>query len=512
MLNVVRKGVSWLNDKLNNPLEETAYNLEWLEYELHDWLSSRKRKEAIKGDEYYKDIQDIAHYKRMAIGEGGEPVEVENLPNKRTLDNQYKRLVNQKVNHLVGKPFAIDTQNKAYSDVLKQYFKKRFFKLLKSVAKDANNGGISYIYPYYDGNGDLKLKQFKSYEVKVFWKDDDHTEIDFFWRYYRKPVRFSNGHVEDVEHLEVYTIQGVRYFIYKGGKLLYDKAKGETIHNYLTYSKMVGNDVIEEQAFQFDKIPLIPFKLNDIEHPLLNRVKSLQDGINTITTVFTNNMLEDSRNTILIIMNYEGENLGEFRQNLSTYGAIKVRNTNELKGGVDTLQIEVNAENYKAILEIFKKSIIENGGGADVKNLNSGTPNQMNIQSAYYDLELDTNDTETEFQDSLEQLKWFFDFDINLKGKGNFFEEELDFIFNRDMPQDETSIIDNLMKLKGTISDEDIIRQLPFGDADKLIENMKKQKEEEKAELDDYQSSYLQTVPKTPQNEPQGAFNGEGDK
>lgn len=491
MLNAIRKGVSWLDAKLNNPLEETANNLKWLELELEAWLNSKEREDQIKADMYYRDIQDIAKYKRMAIGEGGELEEVKNLPNHKVIDNQYKRLVNQKVNHLVGKPFAIDTEE-AYSKVLSKYFKKRFFKLLKSVAKDANNGGISYLYPYYDDNGVFKFKQFKSYEIKVFWRDDEHTEIDFFWRYYKKPVRFSNGHVEDIEHLEVYTIEGVRYFIYKGGRLLYDQAKGERIYNYLTFVKSVGGEVVEEQSFQFERIPLIPFKLNDIEHPLLKRVKSLQDGINTITTVFTNNMLEDSRNTILIIMNYDGENLGDFRHNLSTYGAIKVRNTNEEKGGVDTLQIEVNAENYKAILDIFKRAIIENGGGADVKNLNSGTPNQMNIQSAYYDLELDTNDTETEFQDSLEQLKWFIDFDINQNGQGDFFDVDVDFIFNRDMPQDETSIIDNLVKLKGIISDEDIIKQLPFGDSQKLIDNMKKQKEEQRYEvLKEYANAFV---------------------
>lgn len=502
MLNAIRKGVSWLDAKLNNPLEETANNLKWLELELEAWLDSKEREDQIKADRYYRDIQDIAKYKRMAIGEGGELEEVKNMPNKRTLDNQYKRLVNQKVNHLVGKPFAIDTEE-AYSKVLSKYFKKRFFKLLKSVAKDANNGGISYLYPYYDDNGVFKFKQFKSYEIKVFWRDDEHTEIDFFWRYYKKPVRFSNGHVEDIEHLEVYTIEGVRYFIYKGGRLLYDQAKGERIYNYLTFVKSVGGEVVEEQSFQFVRIPLIPFKLNDIEHPLLKRVKSLQDGINTITTVFTNNMLEDSRNTILIIMNYDGENLGDFRHNLSTYGAIKVRNTNEEKGGVDTLQIEVNAENYKAILDIFKRAIIENGGGADVKNLNSGTPNQMNIQSAYYDLELDTNDTETEFQDSLEQLKWFIDFDINQNGQGDFFDVDVDFIFNRDMPQDETSIIDNLVKLKGIISDEDIIKQLPFGDSQKLIDNMKKQKEEQRYEvLKEYANAFV--------NNPR--INNEGDE
>lgn len=502
MLNAIRKGVSWLDAKLNKPLEETAHNLRWLELELEAWLNSKERRDQIKADEYYRDIQDILKYKRTAIGEGGELEEVTNLPNKKITDNQYKRLVNQKVNHLVGKPFTVNSDDEQYVGMLNKYFNKKFMKTLKRIGKDANNGGISYLYPYYDNN-ELKFKRFKSYEVKVFWKDDEHDEIDFFWRYYTKQVRFSNGSVEVIRHLEVYTMEGVRYYIYKGGVLLYDKKKGETTYSYITYTSSIDNEVVEEQYLSFERIPLIPFKVSDTEEPLLKRVKSLQDGINTITTVFMNNMLEDSRNTILIIMNYDGENLGEFRRNLSAYGAIKVRNTNEEKGGVDTLHIEVNAENYKAILGVFKNAIIENGGGVDVKELRaSGTPNQMNIQSMYYDIELDTNDTETEFQDAMEQLKWFIDFDINYQGKGNYFDKEVEFIFNRDMLQDETSIIDNLVKLKGTISDEDIIRQLPFGNADKLIENMKKQKEEQKQEMmNDYANAFGNNPP-TNENDP----------
>lgn len=54
-------------------------------------------------------------------------------------------------------------------------------------------------------------------------------------------------------------------------------------------------------------------------------LKSLQDGINTITSNFLNQLEEDTRNTILVLVNYEGENLGEFRRNLAAYGAVKVR-------------------------------------------------------------------------------------------------------------------------------------------------------------------------------------------
>lgn len=157
MLNAIRKGVSWLDAKLNNPLEETANNLKWLELELEAWLNSKERADQIKADMYYRDIQDIAKYKRMAIGEGGELEEVKNLPNHKVIDNQYKRLVNQKVNHLVGKPFTVNTNNKTYVDMLNKYFNKKFMKTLKSVGKDANNGGVSYLYPYYDNN-ELKFK------------------------------------------------------------------------------------------------------------------------------------------------------------------------------------------------------------------------------------------------------------------------------------------------------------------------------------------------------------------
>lgn len=506
LLNVIRKGVSKLNDMLNKPLSQSADNLKWLELEINDWLSSKERKDQLDGERYYKGDQDILKHKRMVIGENGDLVEVTNLPNKKIIDNQYKRLVKQKVNYIVGKPFTVDTENEAYKKKIETYFNKKFMKILKMVTTDANNGGISYLYPYYENN-ELKFKRLKSHEIKVYWKDMDHTEIDFFIHWYEDTVRLPNGHKEMIEHVEVYTTDGVKYYIRKGNTLLYDDKKKQSA--YIVQKELDADDqVLSESALNFEHIPLIPFKISDVEQTLLKRVKSLQDGINTIVSTFTNNMLEDSRNTILILVNYDGQKLGEFRQNLAEYGAVKVKGDGDLRA----LQVEVNAANYQAILEIFKKAIIENGGGVDVKELNSGTPNQMNIQTAYNDIELDTNDTETEFQSAFEELMWFINFDLNYRGEGNFFDECVDIIFNRDMLQDETSIIDNIMKLRGLISDEDCIKQLPFGDATKLIENMKKQKAEEKAELDEYSNTFNNNPIQKAQNKPQIGANIQGDK
>ena len=66
---------------------------------------------------------------------------------------------------------------------------------------------------------------------------------------------------------------------------------------------------------------------------------------------------------------------------------------------------QVNPENYRLILSILSKELIKNASGYDVDELKSGTtPNQMTIKSIYNDIDLDSNEIETEFQASFEEV------------------------------------------------------------------------------------------------------------
>lgn len=239
--------------------------------------------------------------------------------------------------------------------------------------------------------------------------------------------------------------------------------------------------------FNWQRVPLIPLKANEQETPLIKRVKSLQDGINVMLSDFENNMQEDARNTILVLKNYDGTNLGEFRKNLATYGAVKVRYDGDTKGGVETLEITVNADNYKIIVEIFKKALIENAMGYDAKDDRlSGNPNQMNIQSMYSDIDTDANDTESEAQATMDDILWFVNCHLANSGQGDFEgqENDIDVIFNRDMLMNESEIIDNCTKSQGLISDETIIANHPWVDDPQAeMERLKKQKEEAQKEM-----------------------------
>lgn len=152
--------------------------LQFFAAEIDEWKRSRKRKEQITGDAYYEGFHDILTRKRTIIGENGQLQVVTNLPNNRLIDNQYALMVDQKTNYLVGKPFTLNCQDKGYTDALGKVFNKRFYRLLKYVCEDALNGGLGWLYPYYNEAGELSFKHFPAYDILPFWADDDHTILD----------------------------------------------------------------------------------------------------------------------------------------------------------------------------------------------------------------------------------------------------------------------------------------------------------------------------------------------
>lgn len=449
-------------------------DLDFLEKEIARWKSSPKRIMQIKGFLYYDNEHDILRRKRTMIGDDGSLQVVENLPNNRVVDNQYAKMVNQKSNYLFGKPFTINGQNERYVELLKKVFNKSFMRTIKNSGKAAYNGGMCWLYPYYDNAGHFDFRLFPSYEILPFWKDSEHTLLDFAIRLY-PTIAYKWSTPVIVEKVEIYDLSGVHKFILNNGKLIPDGENGEAECCHVNMVDADGNI----NGINWSRVPLIPLKANESETPLLKKVKSLQDGINVMLSDFENNMQEDARNTILVLKNYDGTNLGEFRKNLATYGAVKVRYDGETKGGVETLEITVNADNYKTIVEIFKKALIENAMGYDAKDDRlSGNPNQMNILSMYSDIDIDANDTETEYQAAFEEILWFVNAHLANAGYGNFENEQVEIKFNRDILMNESEYITNCQNSVGIISDETIISKHPWvNDPKQEMERIEKQKE-----------------------------------
>ena len=459
----------------NNTMTEEQFYFQ----EIMRFLDSSKRKMMVDAERYFDGKQDILKRERQSIGKDGKLETIANVPNNRIVDNQFQRMVSQKTDYLFSQPLSIQAETPEYQEALADYFDRRFQLKLQKVGREAMLGGICYIYVYYDEDGQLDFDVFNPYEIIPYWTDSMHTKMNTAVRVFDVETYVGES-PEMVTKAEIFTKDGIRRFDVGETALIPDMDL--PISAYIVETDEDSN---EKTEYAWERFPIIEFKYNDREIPLLAMVKSLQDAINTITSDFQNSMEEDVHNSVIVLKNYGGQDLGEFRHNLAAYGAVKVSTVDGVEGGVETLSIDVNASNYQAILQILKRALIENAHGYDAKDDRmSGTPNEMNIRSMYSDLDLDANGMELQFQASFDKLLWFINQDLINKGKGDFTGQKVEFRFNRNILMNDSEQINNVKNSVGIISTETALMHHPYVSDPK--EEMERLEEEKQHNLDTF--------------------------
>lgn len=430
-----------------------SLDLQVLGWELGRWLESEERQWMLTGEAYFRGRQDILQQSRMAIGRGGQPEAVHNLPDRRLVNNQYAKLVIQKTNYMLGQPISWEADDPRFARALTSIFDREFMRLLKQMGKDCYNQGIVWVYPYLDGAGRLCFGRLEGREVLPFWADRERRQLEGALRF-GCTGQWQQGRLIPQYWAELYDLAGVQRFRWQpeSGRLIPEGGR-------LAYLRHEG------AGYNWQRVPLVPFRLNEREQPLICRAKGLQDGLNKMLSHFENILEEDAHNTVLVIKNYDGTDLAEFRHNLAAYGAVKVRTLDGAEGGIDTLSIKVDGENYQRILELLHRAIIENCMGFDVQLDKAGSwngANELSIKSMYSDICLDANDLETEWQAAFGELLWFVRCYLANCGYGDFFDCGWRLIFNRDMMVDESEAIDNCVKSLGLLSKRSVVAQHPW--------------------------------------------------
>lgn len=432
---------------------------------LNDYRSSKDYEEIVTSYEYYNNKQEILYKKRLGIGEvKGTREVIENLPNNKIMRNQYAVLVDQKRNYLLTRPIGVSSENKSYQQKLQQeLFDFKFHKLIKSVGKDSLLANMGYIYPYIDKEGNFKLMKFDPLEIIPIWEDKLHTWLQGFIRFY-KTVDYEDHETAIVEYYHMWGIDR------------YEEVNGELVLREQEPYFMIGDEI-----GNWGRIPLIYFRMDEQEQPLLNRVKALQDAINSILSRFMDTMDEDSRNTILVLKNIGGHNeqdLKRIRREINRSGIIAF-SSNPQTGNADvsTLSVDIDITNYETVLEILIRSLIEVGRGVDTNSeLFQKAVNQMTIQSLYTNIDLDANEMETEYKVSLDILLYFYNY---YKG---YDHQDVKFTFDRNILINETATIENAQRSIGVISNRTIMRNHPW--VEDIAEEEKQVAKEMKEESD----------------------------
>ena len=208
-----------INDLVNIAARTRLDDVKFLELEVQKFLTSPNRRWAMDGDLYYGYEQDILNKRRMVISNDGIMREDKHLPNNRFIDNQYGDMVDQKVNYMLAKPLTFNTENKQYAEALKKVFNKSFHRMLKNCGKDSYNGAVGWVYPYYNEQGELKFKKFRPWEILPYWKDDEHTELDFAVRVYEMET-YEGDKEKIITFVDVYDTNGIHKFVYQDNELI----------------------------------------------------------------------------------------------------------------------------------------------------------------------------------------------------------------------------------------------------------------------------------------------------
>ena len=451
--NLIRNNINVMS------IEEILYN------EIKEFQASDKRDWMVIGDRYYRCENDIYNRRIARKTDDGE-IEDKSKANNRLAHGFVKNLVDEKIGYLLTKDYALKCDNEQYIQKVKEALGEYFQYALTRLGYEASNKGIAWLQVYINEQGKFGTMIIPAEQCIPLWKDNTHTELDGMIRMYVQTV-YEGKEKKKITRVEYYTPQEIYYYVIDGDHLIPDIEQHEG-GPILHYKK-------GEEGRSWGKVPFVAWKNNHLEYPDVRFIKSLVDSYDKSRSEI-DNFIEETKNLIYVLKGYGGENLAEFMRDLNYYRAIKIDDPEH--GGVDTLTPKIDIAAAKEHFEQLKRDINEFGQGVP-KDLDKfgNSPSGISLKFLYAGLDLKCNHLEVEFRQAFNQLLYFVNVYLAENGQGNYENEHVELIFNRDVQINESETIINIQNSKGIISDKTLIANHPWiNDVEQELEQIEKER------------------------------------
>lgn len=443
-------------DAIKRLKDSIATDKTLLAQEVSEFLTSKKRREMIEGELYYRNRQPDVKKTRTADWQS----------NTKLKHDFTKLLVNQKVEYLLKDEPTVAAETDAATKVYETVYDEGLWRRIKNTVTEALNKSVAYIHPYVDEKGDLAFKSLPAEEVLPFYLDQERMEIGSFAHIYNV-IEYQGSTKREITLVDFYTDTEVKYYRFDNSTLIEDIGRGLQVEGYFDADGI-------PYAWGDGLVPLVHFRYNPEEMRLLDSVKSLIDAYNLIDSTGVD-ILADIPNFIYVLKNYDGQNLDEFLKHLNHYRAVKV----DSDGGIDALN--TNADNSQAIdsrLDRLRYAIYESGRGVDTREASVGDASGEALKMRYANLEMDVAKLESETQSSLQHLNRFVQIHLHNTGHAQAANERLTITFNKNVIRNESELIAQCVDSAGIIDAKTIREHHPWYSSE-----VEKRLEEEQAEL-----------------------------
>lgn len=471
-------------------------NMELCRLYMDEFIKSKERKMMLDGEAYYKvDNLEIMSRKMYRYQENKVSGDIERIEDKAKPNNKRAHgfmhvLIEDKVNYLLSKQYTLTCEGADdYLKLVQETIGKMFQeKRLMKLGVKASNGGICWLHPFIDEKGAFKTMIVPPEQGIPLWHDNDHEELDGFIYFYDLDV-IEGREQKTITRVELWLPEGVAYYISDSEGEGWDlRLDSERYLNAVSEDgEIIEHFVANGAAEVWKNVPFVPFKNNDYELSDLKFIKSLIDAYDKSRSDVAN-MFDEVRSTIYALKGYGGEDLGKFVRDLNYFRAISVEADEH--AGVEAINSNMDITAVKEDFEALKKDIYDFGQGVDKNSDKLGnSPSGIALKFIYSGLDLKCNRMENAFKDGLEQLFRFVNRYLELTGKGNYYDKEIEVTFNRDIAINESQAITDCQNSVGIISDDTIMENHPWvknlNDEKKRMEEQEKdQKEQNKTVAD----------------------------
>ena len=358
-------------------------------------------------------------------------------PNNKIVNNFCRMITDVTQGYFMGEPITYTSDDEKFLMHLEDLYNVNTEENQNSLlAKDASIFGVGYELLYMNEDADICMTTLPPEEVLMIY----NTKVD------RKPIGAIRHYIvkdyldptNDVEYVEVYTETHImKYFAYSGGTLI--------------------PDGIEEHYFGV--CPVIPYCNNDEELGDFEGIIAIQDAYNAAVSDQANDF-EYTADSYLVITGAQDTEDAEFL-NMKQNRLILLPEEGEAKWLIKKTDNQT-LESYKKRLtkDIHRFSNVPDINSDEFMSDISGVALKYRWQA----MEQACANKERLFKESLYQRQKAICNILSIKGL-HFDFGDVKPHFKRNLPVNMNEVIQLVASLRGTLSQETLLAQLPFLDS-----------------------------------------------
>ncbi|MGX6988564.1 phage portal protein [Leuconostoc fallax] len=322
----------------------------------------------------------------------------------RVSNNFHQPIVDQKAAYLATVAPQIDVGNgQDINDKIRDTLGDGFANTLFDLVVDASNAGLVWLHYWIDRDTNtFRFGIIPPGECTPVYDNYLEKNVIGMLRTYKKLDGDTGKNVYIHEYwndTEVQMYQSQPYG--ESGSRVFQEYQGINIIDIST-QETVGTS--NTRQHEFGEVPFIAFRNNKRERRDLDKYKGLIDVYDKVYNGFVNDV-DDVQQVILVLNNYSGTDLGEFKKQLVEDKAIKVETfAGSEKAGVDTLTIDIPVEAREKLLTNTRDAIYYNAQAVNPNKIELGNNTGVAIKMLYSQLELKASVVEKQFRIGISQL------------------------------------------------------------------------------------------------------------